>query len=268
MTDCELEAFIISTYDTLTAREQTRRAGVNYTRLARMRRRLLASGALDPAQRAYSRPWSEGEDLYLASCLQLGMSVPQAAARVGRPLAGTRNHITRLGGTDVYRRAAGAEVRTLCDVARLFGCYKHAPNLWMRHGWLAVRHNNAKRQALGLRGKPKKGYRGYYLVTDDAILAFIENRMTWPAWEAARITDPLWREYAEDQRAAANGHWVSLGELTTRYHYARSTVQGWLARGKLDGVARTSYGHMHFFWSADLDAWQPIDRRIRQEAGQ
>lgn len=199
------------------------------------------------------RYWTEDDRALLDLMTQQGYGVPDIARKLKCDVQRIYNH-TKGGKIVTLRAQKGAKVRPVVEVGTLFGVSKNTAYHWVERGWLQGRRNKAWAVRAG--SKPQ---RPHYLITEQAILDFIENRKTWVAWDVWRITDPDWRKHAECVRRDAGGYWLTSKDMANRFGYSGGTVSEWARRGVLPSL---KYGQNHFFWSEDLAGWQPpLERR-------
>lgn len=83
-----------------------------------------------------------------------------------------------------------------------------------------------------LEGKQRhpRGGNKQWLFTEEAVLEFMRNPASWPAWMPERIADSALREWAFEIRRE---RYLSAGEIARRYCVGRQTVSSWLERGLL-----------------------------------
>lgn len=252
-------AYLIETYATMTGIEQARALGRSAHSVYQARQRLRRAGAVDKARSCASGwGWTPAEDDQIVTLLQDGYSVMEIAARLRRGRSATMTHInTALGGATRWRQSEIAAVRTTEEVARLFGFPNTATvRYWITRGWLQARQP---------RGRAGRAWRVRY-ITDAALQRFLRERAAWPSYRPERIRDPIWREIVMDIRAGAGGEWVRLQDYARQHHYAKSTAYAWVRTGRCQGVRMTRVYRTWYLWSADLDGWQPLDRRLPQRA--
>lgn len=205
------------------------------------------------------RAWTEDELIQIEVMLQAGEPVHAIARRLGRPAYAIRNRheIARLRQGVVFERG---------EVARLFGVNDKAAVFWQQRGWLPRTRNGAssieRQQQEHARGRIRPGKHSAYLITLDAVHAFIENRETWVAWEPKQITDERLRAYAQELRQLADGHWLATAEVAARLGYSPGTVCYWRYAQYMHAVRTVKYGSAVFFWSADLEQWVPPGERL------
>ncbi|HEX6293388.1 MAG TPA: hypothetical protein VFZ66_29675 [Herpetosiphonaceae bacterium] len=199
------------------------------------------------------RPWTPDEVQRVVDLLSAGYGMDYITATVQRSYNAIVCYLRLVqpGGVTAIRSDLLA-VRSRIAVARLFGVAENRVDTWIQAGWLKARRN---RRTQGHR-------RTKYLITDEAILTFLECRDAWVMWEADDITDPDWREHAREIRAAAGGRWVRTSEIPTyadRFrHYSRSGAGSWVDRGLLPSI---KIQNVLYVWSADLDRFIPPSLR-------
>lgn len=202
-----------------------------------------------------SRRWTESEDMLVETMLQQGSSVVAVAQKTRRTYAGVRTRLVRNGSSIRKERARPAsEVRNRGQVAALFGVCPMTAHRWITLGWLAARRNGAWSRRKAVR------HDLHYLITDDALMEFIDRRETWVSWDAAKITDADWREYAMEIRASARGEWVLLKDFARSLGRPYTTVFGWWQRGLMDRLTMLRHGRQVYIWSADLKTFIPPRR--------
>lgn len=165
------------------------------------------------------RNWSAEQIARLEELLERGLN-DQA---IGRTLGRSANAV------NVMRKRRGLASRTehlLSSHAvadRLgFGCSKSVVRL-IRAGYLR-----------GRRGQRRGANRQWY-VTEDAVLAFLEDERFWHLWEPARITDPDLRDWAME---LPRPRYLTLTQVAERYAVASGSVGNWLDKGVLPFVRR------------------------------
>lgn len=230
-----------------------------------------------PNYAGFRRSWTEDELIQIEVMLQAGEPVHVIARQLGRPVYAVRNRheIVQLRQGVVFERG---------EVARLFGVNDKTAVYWQKRGWLPRKRNGAssierqRQDRVGFRvffkevtgfeanetpSEPfRPGKHSAYLITLDAIHAFIENRDTWVAWEPAQIADESLRAYAQELRQLADGHWLTTAEVAARLGYSSKTVCYWRYAQYMHAVRTVKYGSAVFFWSADLEQWIPPSERL------
>lgn len=202
------------------------------------------------------RRWTEDDRALFDLMTQQGYGALDIARKLKCDVTRIYNYSSG-GKLIAARNQAGARVRSMEDIRRLFGVNKMSPTYWRQRGWLKARRNRAYSHRIGKAERPQ------YLVSEDALMDFIQTRESWVAWECATMTDVTWRAYAEDVRRAAGGRWLTTKDMAARFGYDEKTPPEWRRRGILGGVALVKYGSALFFWSADVDQWTPpMERRI------
>lgn len=236
------DQILIATHATCTVARQAAKLGRTLNSVRQRRARLQRQGLLPGTQRAYNRAWTDDEDAEAYALLAQGFSVPQVARRLKRTIGSIYDRQNILAA----RNQDGAQVRSANAAAQLLGVSQPTLVSWIDRGWLRATRNRASAR------RGRKSIRPEYLITDDAIMLFIANRETWPAWEAKWIADPDWRAYADEQRRDAGGRWMTTKEIAYQLRVASTTVLDWYQRGTMAGVATVVYQH-RFFWSADIE---------------
>jgi len=211
------------------------------------------------------RAWTEDERLTVAAMLQDGHSLTTIARKVNRTIRAIYTYMERRADANIkaLRAADGATVRSARQVALLFGVTDMMVLGWIERGWIKARRNGTYVKT-GKRGprRASKQARARFLITDDALVTFIERRDLWPAWSPLLMTDRDWQAYAVDVRANAGGHWIATKELAARYGYDADTVNGWYRLGHTAGIESVRVGNGRYFWSADLAGFvPPCERR-------
>ena len=249
------DRYLIRTHRQLTVAQQARRMGRSAYSVKWRRAQLIARGLLAPTNRHTNRQWSEDEKAAVEVRLKQGANVDTIAAELRRSRRAVADCVLRTGET--FNGLRAGRVHTANAVARMFSVGSHTPLCWIARGWLCAQRNGAYAAGAG----------GDWSITDAALLDFLALREGWVAWQPSQLQKPHWRAYATEHRAQAGGMWLAQSETAQRYSVTPSTVSGWYGDGRMASVATVKWHSTRYFWSADLDAWQPTDRRIRQEAG-
>lgn len=236
------DEYLIRTYPTLTAQQQADELQRTYSSVIDRRSQLIQAGQLDPCQRKLQRLWSKGEEAYLLELLAEGLPLSRIATRLQRTYSAVMCHCRKIGGVPWLRRPKdGHQVRTIDEVAALFGTYEGPVRHWIDAGWLAARRNSKRRGS-------------HWLITDAALMDFISNRLTWFAWKADRITDPDWKAHALWERERARGHWLTTQQAGEQLNTNRTFVLRQIIAGKLPA---TRHGQQRYYiWSADIEQRQ------------
>lgn len=249
------DAYLIATYGSVGMRDQAAHLGRTLNAVRSRRSHLLKAGLIPYGDRERTLRRAAELDT-LRDVLSQGKTLAAAARKVGIRLTTAYGLASAGGGVRAIRRDSLMAVRTLAQVAALLGvCWDRVAD-WAATGDLAVRRNGTVRSG-GRRIKR------HYLVTDDALLAFLGRRELWPQWDVDGISDADWREYARDLRAAAGGSWVRLDVWAQRCYYSPTTVRRWARLGLVPSV-KGLHGAW-YAWSADLDAFVPPMERPRGE---
>lgn len=239
--------YLIQTYPTHTAQEQANALGRSLASVNHVRSLLLQSGLVQPTQRRYNPAWTADEQYSVLEYLDRGWSVRKIAANMpGRSAEAICSWVERRG----YQLKSLRRKYSLAELGRLFGVSDDKiSKVWIKRGWLAASYDKIPR-----RQRRGKQYRRHIYVEYDALMDFLDYRPAWPYWQPAWITDPDWREAAEDCRAAAGGHWLSVADVAQRYHYCTTPVQSWIRAGLLKA---TKSAYAYYIWSTDLDGFVP-----------
>lgn len=158
----------------------------------------------------------------IIDALASGASVRQLALQLGRGKHSIYEMLYRRGlGVQRLRRGTVA-VRTLNQVASLFGVHTGRVERWIRRGWL--KHGPQDNATRRIR-------RRYTLIADTAIMEFMTKRNAWPSWEAERIADPDWQDYARHVRSA--GTWVRVTDMLRTQGYDPGGACTLIRRGRI-----------------------------------
>lgn len=264
--------FLIRTHGYMTAVEQAAQLQCDYDAVCYQRQRLIRAGRIARETRAYRRPYTPDEDAEIGELARQGLSIRRIARKLDRTFSSMVTHITMdLGGIQNLRSCdETARVRTTTEVGELFGLTKNTVQKWIRLGWLKA---SSTRKA--------KGRRPVALITDEALLAFMDKRDCWPAWHPAAITDPDWQAHGRDLRRA--GDWVMCAEIARTHDIRIARIYAWLRERRGQGITFLRYGEGRgremLVWSADVAAlveqihgydWEPgnfLRRAPRDAAG-
>lgn len=154
-----------------------------------------------------------------------GASIGALAKKLG---AGKHAIYERLykHGTGVKEIRSGVvAVRTINQVATLFGVHTDRVERWVRLGWL--KHGATDKATRRIK-------RRYTLICDTAIMDFMALRVTWPSWEVEKITDVDWRREAMCVRSA--GQWVRVTDILRARGYAPSGASKYVSEGWFPGA--------------------------------
>lgn len=249
--------FLVDTHATYTVAKQARLLRRSVASVRQKRHLLIQAGVLPEHMRAASRPWSDDEKELLIGLIQAGTSTREVAKRLNRTVASVHGYCeVELGGVLAIRQNALASVRTRRQVAQLFGVSETVARRWAKKHWLWGRRNWGQRESTDAK-------RRSWLFTDEAIQKFVHIREAWMTWDPEGITDPGWREYAQDVRAKAGGYWIKSTEAAALRHYSEQSAWRWIAEY---GLPAYFDGNTHWVWSTDLDAFVPPLERPRKAA--
>lgn len=234
--------------DGLSIKDQAARTGLAYATITDYRQMLRAEGLLPPVARCSL------DDI--AEYIQDGLSVNDIARKlkvhpdsVSRRLRDARVRIADL------RDAGLARVHTAVDVARLMGVSHATVRQWIARGWLHGRRNHGGQPAK----HPKKRK---WLITEQALIAFLSVREAWPGWQPASVRDPDLRAEASRLRIASGGHWLKVADLARRCGYHSNYGDDWVRLGLLSSARVMRYGRAWYVWSVDVADFDPT-RHLR-----
>lgn len=196
-----------------------------------------------PAPAAGLRPWTDEELQMAAEMLHEGWPTAKVARKLGRTVTALLQALSVAGiGVRELRSDPYASVRAAYAVALLFGADPVTVRRWTRLGWLKAQHDRRIPHSL-------------WLITDDALMTFIETRDYWPYWAPERMTDADWRATAEEARRRAGGHWLRGVEVQQRFNICATTMLDWLRDGRFPAGSYVYHSKPlgYFFWSADID---------------
>lgn len=181
-----------------------------------------------------ARRWTRAELEELDELVAQGQDDHVIGLRLRRTTSAVeqRRKIARIGC--VSKRTLSAR-----RVAGLMGRAPDAVTYWCQRRFL-----DATRSV-------RRGPGRQWFITEDALLAFLENPNYWPAWSPSDITDLGLREWATELRA---GHdLVSVGELAKRYCVSADTAGHWLRVGLLPSIKFMN----HYVFERDLAGFVP-----------
>lgn len=247
-----LKAWVVATYQHLTAREQAEMLGMVYDNLITLRGRLAKAKLLDFSKRAYQPRWSPEELEAVAEQYAGGKSVRAVARRSGRSATAIGLKLKRAHGSRRHFRDKARKVFTLRDLCRIFSLdHRTIKQFWDRE-WLT--------------GKKASRPREPWVFRAADIEHLLKCRESWIAWSPEQVTDPAWKQRALLVRHAATGHWVKLADWCRAHHYDVGTGNQWVAKGLL----RTAkWQNHHYVWSAEMAAFTPpgeLPRRRKNAA--
>lgn len=180
------------------------------------------------------RHWTPEEVFLLEEMITAGYSYKAIAERLGRTESAVWQK--RLAEGIPGARKMNMSARAL---ARLLGVHKADVTSWVRRGWLRARRRH-----------------GLWSISEQALLAFLENPQHWPLWEPERITDPGLREWALEIRRE---RYLTPKQVAARLHYSGNAVRNWIRDGLLPAVKR---GRWYIPESA-LDGFvPPLERKL------
>lgn len=207
--------------------------------------------------------WTKEQEDLIVEMLQAGHPLRLIAKRLNRTAYAVEKRCQLMGKkVREIRSTPGNSVYSAYSAARLFGVHVSVVLLWIEKKWLKACRNQtlkARGESAGRRPTP------YYMIVESTIEKFMECREYWPAWSPAAIIDAGWRTYAEAVRLEASGEWLSVKDVARCFICDPHTVQCWISRGMMDSVEKIRVCNAWYFWSADINGWRPIDRRVERD---
>ena len=246
--------FIVDSYQTMGAQEQADRLGRTLQSVYLMRTKLIQADRLVAHQRRMFRPWTPDEDTRLIALVERGVPVAVSAKQLRRTECAVRKRMaTVLGGIDPHRNNSKTPVRSLSQVAQLFGVSRRIVVEWVVSGVLSCTRSHYGR--MRQEGWPQGDQvMGRYLVSTADLLAFIRDRSMWIWWSPETLDDLYLRRMAEQARTLAGGHWMTTEDIAAELRYAVTTVRDWLRCGLLPHKRR---GRIFYVWSGDFADFVP-----------
>lgn len=188
--------------------------------------------------------WTANDDERLYTLIQSGSNVLCIARAFHRSAKRIYERAgERYGGFDAIRSGAFS-VRTAVEVGRLFSVHHEVVRLWIGRGYLQAKRNASS---------PGAHYR-HYLITDEALIAFLSVREAWVSYTPRQIQDVDWRRLAEECHAAVPGEWLIPKQVGRCYNRRAGEVRDWIRQGVLPA---TRIGGLLFVWSSDLLGFVP-----------
>ncbi len=166
--------------------------------------------------------WTTEDEWAVADGLAEGRTYAQIAKRLGRSTNSVKVYCARNVKVLAVRPYS---CRTVAELLGL-GCAKTVAK-WIERGWLS-----------GARSSVGAGVARRWIVTEDALLAFLADPAHWQRWDAERITNRELREWATETRAER--YWTQA-EVAKRFSVVTGTVGAWLDRGFLAYVDTGSH---------------------------
>jgi hypothetical protein len=187
-------------------------------------RRLRDAGLIDPAQRAANAPITEAERNAVLRLSRLGYSrgviASMRGVRIGR-IART----LKLAGYAAATPRPRLHAYSSEDVARMFGVSGMSVRRWRQAGWLPDN-----------RAHSASGSDHSWPIAD--LIAFVENRETWPAWSLSQVADSTLHKLATHARRIANGRWMQQKELAALLGVTATTLSVMMRQGFLAHAPR------------------------------
>jgi len=260
--------FVVDTYETLSIAEQATRLDRTASSIAVVRGKLLRAGRIVGSARKYFRLWTEAEDQQLIALVEAGQPMAAIGRRLGRSECAVRRRMAGvLDGIDRHRNNGSMPVRSLSQVARLFGVSRRTVDGWIESGALRVIRSHVGRTPddTVVYGRVAMGR---YLITTADLRVFVRKRELWIWWTPDTLTDEPLRRFAEQVRLLAGGRWMDTEAIALELGFAVTTVREWLRRGLLPAQRR---GRVFYVWSTDLVGFVPPtkapQRPVRRRRG-
>lgn len=184
-----------------------------------------------------------------------GLPVRKAAQRLGIDERSAHARIGQIyGGVRVLRRDGSVfQVRSARQVAELLGRRHEQVTAWLHQGLFdddiggRVQRNIGSGTLSRRRGRAKNQQ---WLVTDYALIMFLQNPQTWMLWHPDQITDPDWQAYAREIRPGAGGEWICLTDVASRLGWPERTLRRLASVGVFPAVRQDK---KWWFWRGDVE---------------
>lgn len=187
------------------------------------------------------RFWTAERLLELEACIEKGMT----DTAIGKHLGCSSNavQIARKRNGIASRRQVMLTGHAISQKLGLT-CSKRV-TMWIERGYLK-----------GRRGQQVGRSRMWY-VTEEALLAFMEDPRTWPLWKPERITEKYLRDWALEIRTV---RYLRPGEVANRFAVGANAVNDWIHQGRLPAQRWGNW----WIRESDLDGFEPPCERPRQ----
>lgn len=182
------------------------------------------------------RPWTAADDLDIEEMIVERQWTDVAIARrLGRTANAVNIRRKRLGLPS--RRDGRTSSRAVTDLLGV-ACSKTVTR-WIEQGFLKARRGQAA-------GGAKQ-----WVITQDALLAFLAEPSHWQLWKPEAITDKGLREWACEIRRGER--YLSTAEVGRRLGVTSHAVSAWIRSGKLPAFRRGNW----FVRERDLRGFVP-----------
>ncbi len=168
-----------------------------------------------------AKRWTNRERNKLTKLLEANVPYPAIAAKLKRTEMAVRERAERLG------LAYGEQGDSLLTTARLMGVHHRAVESWIRAGALeATRSPLADRR---------------WVITQDALTAFMTEEAHWHMWNPLAIPPGLFADWAREMRDGVT--FLSVEQAATRLQVTTNAV---IARIKTGAQSGVKWGHQWY----------------------
>ena len=186
------------------------------------------------------RPWTAHDIDHLYTLIDAGYSYNAIARRLKRSRVAVMIKAKRLNHRLLTTRAA-LTCRAVADLLGL-GCAKTVTR-WIEGYGLKARNGGTAEKPL-------------WRIQWDDLTAFLDDPSHWMMFDPERCTDRLLREHLLESRID-QPRWLSIGDVTSRYHVGNHTVNKWIQDGLLPA---TRYGNWYVRESDLVNFVPPYER--------
>jgi hypothetical protein len=241
LSEAEQAQVLAWSLERIALREQAVRLGKKPTSLVATVRRYQAEGLLPKRGKGPGQSWSAADIDQLHTLIDKGFGYDHIARKLGR----TRTAVLLKAKRISYRLTHTRAALSARDAAGVLGlsCSKTVAR-WI--GGYGLKARNA-----GTRDRP------LWRIQWEDLLAWLEDRDHWMAYDPMRCVDLCLREHLVEIRETQPGRWLTPGEVGQRYCVTFEAVKQWVAKGF---IPATRYGNW-WIWDGDLvDFVPPCDR--------
>lgn len=170
---------------------------------------------------AHGKEWTEEEHQRLIDLISDGLPTQYIARVMKRSMLSVYSRLWSTNTSIRDIRSDIFQVRTPHETGRLFQVSYSVVLRWINQGFLKAKRYEGRKK----KEKPK----GYHrLITDLDLEEFLHCSEAWPSWDPGKITDPEWRDIAQEIRDTAGWHWLTVAEIAKIYHVSENTVCEWI----------------------------------------
>ena len=166
---------------------------------------------------ATRKAWTAEDDMRLSDLIEQCKSDEQIAKAMGRSVNSVHVRASRTLSRRELRYMSARAVTAALGVS----CSKTVTR-WVDAGYIK-----------GARSRIGAGGNRRWMVTEDALMAFVQDSQHWHRWDASRIPDPDLREWALEVRTE---EYLTEGEVARRCVVGVATVRQWIDKGYLPSV--------------------------------